>query len=88
MINNDRFIKQLNFSKDFERVAQTASEAELSSPPDPYDTAIKQYAGFVPNHIFLHKPPADVVTYAFIQFCNFFQIKITKKIIEERLAIS
>ena len=88
MIINDRFIKQLNFSKDFERIPQTASEAELCAPPDPYDTAMRQYAGFVPNHIFLHKPPADVITYAFLQFCNFFSIKLTKKIIDERLSIS
>ena len=84
------FEGKTNFSKfvDFSIHSQTEAEAELQHGPDRYDTAIKQYAGFVPNHIFLHKPPADVIAYAFLQFCDFFSIKVTKQVIDKRLAIT
>ena len=84
------FKGKIDYAKfvDFSTYSQNEAEAELQAGPHRYDTAIKQYAGFVPNHIFLHKPPADVIAYAFLQFCDFFSIKITKKVIDKRLAIT
>ncbi len=84
------FEAKTNFAQfvDFSTNSQNEAEAELQAGPDRYETAIKQYAGFVPNHIFLHKPPADVIAYAFLQFCDFFSIKVTKQVIEKRLSIT